>query len=162
MVDKLSNSIDMDIVGKYECVKDVEKLCSELLQQSDTDPRAALLNLAKKKCNVELLDRAMNCIKADTCTAGTTDAKLDQCAQFIFGDSMQTIGATADSLNAAKESAGSVLTYTFYKAGTLCKFDLGDLRSIFEQAKQYKAGRSAGSASSSDVLSQSFASLRMG
>ena len=158
-MDEHLQAIDLELVGESVCVKVLERLCGDLLSQSDTDPQGALLSLAKQ-CPPELIDQAIAAIQKDTCGAATTEAKLTHCAQFIFGEKMRTLTATTDSLNGVKESSEALLSYVFHQAGSKCKFDLGDLRKVFEMAKQFIAGKGASSSNGGVVAGDGTAMMQ--
>ncbi len=150
-VHKNMTGVEVGYVKTIPCVKLLESSCEQVLKDAEKDPRDALYQLALK-CDDNLLDEAIAAIKKDTRSAGTTDAKIKQ-AVVIFGEQMVIAMNTAEALSGVIKSAESVLRLVIAKSASIGegKFNLGDVRIIFERAQQYNMGRASSSGAACPV-----------
>jgi hypothetical protein len=124
---KIAESVTVAEVRGNADVQVIERMVKELLSRADKHAPDAMNWLIKQSTKAEL-KKAIDAIDPKTCTKHTTESKLRDCAEVLFGRRWQAVESLKEGYGMVLESCNASVQYTFKKATADGRYDLGVLR----------------------------------
>jgi hypothetical protein len=128
--------VQENVVVNVPFATQLDNTVTDFMNIAKSDPKKALKQLTYRATPNDLAD----CVKVITVIGPTTEKKIRDMTDIIFGDNLKKTIMLKQSLDALIATCSTAVAFAFHKVGENEKFDLGDLKRLCEMGQAYQEG----------------------